>query len=108
MQKYPVKSTVRKELTPERLEALCGTHFDTAARDGPKVSTTFGAIAALSVWSEGKELAVEVTMNPKVPEEVARDTIRRYNQFLAAATGFTSKERAKRLQKAAKAAASGS
>ncbi len=40
-------------------------------------------------------------MDPKVPEEVARETIRRYNAFLEDATGFTAKERAKRLKKSA-------
>jgi hypothetical protein len=108
VQKYPVKATARKELTSDRLAALCGTHFENVQRDGPKVSATYGAIAALSVWPDGKELAVDVSMNPKVAEDVARETIRRYNQFLEAATGFTSKERGKRLQKAAKAAAPGS
>jgi hypothetical protein len=108
VQKYPVKATVRRGLTPESLAALCASHFENVRQEGPKVSATYGAIASLVVWPEGKELAVEVAMNPKVPEEVAQETIRRYNRFLEAATGFTSKERSKRLQKAAKAPVAGS
>ncbi len=46
-------------------------------------------------------------MNPKVPEEVARETIARYNRFLEEATGFSAKERAKRLRKSATAAPTG-
>ncbi len=38
-------------------------------------------------------------MDPKVPEEVARETIARYNRFLEDVTGYTSKERARRLRK---------
>ncbi|MCI4351045.1 MAG: DUF5611 family protein [Thermoplasmata archaeon] len=108
MQKYPVKATARRGLTPESLKAICSTHFENVRRDGVKVSATWGAIAGLSVWPDGKELAVELVMNPKVPVEVAQETIRRYNRFLEAATGFTSKERSKRLQKAAKAPTPGS
>jgi len=44
-------------------------------------------------------------MNPKVPNDVAAETVRRYNRFLETLTGYTAKERAKKSQKAAKAAA---
>jgi hypothetical protein len=46
-------------------------------------------------------------MNPKVPEEVARETIARYNRFLEETCGYSSKERAKRLKKASAAADAG-
>ncbi|HZY71197.1 MAG TPA: DUF5611 family protein [Thermoplasmata archaeon] len=102
MQSYPVRATRRRELTPETIERLAQEHFESATRQGDTVRTAYGALAALAVRADGKALEVDVTMNPKVPEDVARETIRRYNNFLEAATGFTAKERAKRLQKAAK------
>ena len=34
--------------------------------------------------------------------DIAQDTIRRYNKFLEAVTGFNSKQRGKRLQQKAK------
>ncbi len=46
-------------------------------------------------------------MNPKVTEEVARETIARYNRFLEETTGYSSKERAKRLRKSATSPAPG-
>ena len=102
MQKYPVRSSARAALNPESLAALCRTHFDRAEQDGTSVSSGWGALAALKVWPEGKDLAVEMTMNPKVEAPIAAETIRRYNEFLQAATGYSAKERASKLRKAAK------
>jgi hypothetical protein len=63
----------------------------------------FGALKPLSVRILSKsELEVLTTSNPDVEPDVASDTIRRYNKFLEAATGFNSKQRSKRLQKKAK------
>jgi hypothetical protein len=75
--------------------------FGEAAQEGDRVTTRFGAISRLAVWSEGKEIAVELTMDPKVSEEIARETIARYNRFLEEVTGYSAKERAKRLRKSA-------
>lgn len=101
MQKYPVRTTHRAGLSPDALVAVARDAFGTAEVDGPSVTVRFGAIVALRASAEGKELKIEVTMDPKVPEAVAQDTIHRYNRFLEAATGYTSKERAKRLRKSA-------
>jgi hypothetical protein len=101
VQKYPVRTSHRAGLTVEALQRLLATHFGPAERTGERSTTKFGAIAALAVWPEGKELAVEVTMNPKVDTSVAAETVQRYNRFLEAATGYTSKERASKLRKSA-------
>jgi len=73
-------------------------------RDG-KVSASFGACTRLTAWTDGKSLFVETEMNPGVPDDVAQKTISAFNRFLEAATGYTSKERAKRAQQSAKAGA---
>jgi hypothetical protein len=99
VQKYPMRASARSELDLERLETLCRTHFDDARRDGEAVVSRYGAIEEIRAWPSGKELAVDMRMNAKVDEAVARETIRRYNQFLEDATGFSAKERAKRLRK---------
>jgi hypothetical protein len=101
VQRYPVRTTHRAQLRPEVLAQLCTTHFGRAERDGTAVSTSFGAIAALKVWGDGKDLAVEVTMNPKVDNTLAAETIQRYNLFLLGATGYSAKERASKLRKSA-------
>ncbi|MHB8352504.1 MAG: DUF5611 family protein [Thermoplasmata archaeon] len=101
MQKYPVRASHRAGLGGPALDTLLQEHFGTAVREGDKVRTSFGALVALVAWADGKDLAVEVTMNPKVDLAVAAETVRRYNRFLEAATGFTTKERASRLRKSA-------
>lgn len=107
MQNYPVRTSHRGNLDPAALEQLLRTHFGSAVAGGGGVSASYGAIAKLTVRPNGRELAVDVAMNPKVPEDVARETITRYNRFLEEATGYSAKERARRLRKTAGGPASG-
>jgi hypothetical protein len=99
VQKYPVRTSHRPNLQPPALERILAVHFEGVGGTGAERSASWGAISRIVARADGKELAVEVTMNPKVPEPVARETIARYNRFLEEATGFSSKERAKRLRK---------
>ncbi|HLN51546.1 MAG TPA: DUF5611 family protein [Thermoplasmata archaeon] len=107
MQKYPVRTRNRGNLAPEALARILRTHFESVTVDGASVSASYGAIERLTVRAEGRDLSVEVSMNPKVLDEVARETIARYNRFLEETTGFSTKERAKRLRKSATAAPAG-
>jgi hypothetical protein len=101
VQTYPVRASHRPHLAPEELERILTTHFLSAERSGDVVSTSFGAIGRLVVRAAGRDLSVEMTMNPKVSADVASDTIARYNRFLEEATGYSAKERARRLRKSA-------
>jgi hypothetical protein len=101
LQRYPVRASHRSKLQPDALELAARTHFGEATRQGEEVTGRFGAISRLVVKGSGRELSVELSMDPKVPEETARETIARYNRFLQDVTGYTSKERARRLKKAA-------
>lgn len=99
-----MRPTHRGKITAPALAELLKTHFDSASVDGDAASTSYGAIRGLTVRAAGRELSVEVVMNPGVPDDVARETIARYNRFLEDATGYSAKERARRLRKAAAAA----
>lgn len=101
MTNYPVKQSHRRLLGPQDLLGRAREAFGAGTVEGDAVILTFGALSRLTARAAGKDLAIETQMDPKVTPEVAADTIRRYNTFLEAATGFTSKERAKRLRKAA-------
>jgi hypothetical protein len=107
VQNYPVRASHRANLAVPRLAEVMKTHFGAAEAEGEAVTSSYGAISRISVRPVGRDLAVEVMMNPKVPEDVARETIRRYNQFLEAVTGYSAKERAKRLRKSATGPSSG-
>ena len=101
VQNYPVRTSHRANLTLESIGRIAQEQFGSASSGPEGVLVSYGALARLLVRPAGRELAVEVTMNPKVPEEVARETIARYNRFLEEVTGFSAKERAKRLRKSA-------
>ncbi|MFZ0698671.1 MAG: DUF5611 family protein [Thermoplasmata archaeon] len=101
MQRYPVRTSHRSQVTPEILQSKLTAEFGPAQIVDGVATVRYGALERIAVHAEGRELEVNVTMNPKVPEDVARETINRYNRFLEAATGYSSKERAKRLRKAA-------
>ncbi len=101
MQRYPVRVSHRANLQPEALERIARSAFDEATRDGERIRARYGALVSLTVEASGKELAVEVVMNPKVPNDVAAETVRRYNLFLEESTGYSAKERAKRVRKSA-------
>ncbi|MGP8076038.1 MAG: DUF5611 family protein [Thermoplasmata archaeon] len=107
MQNYPMRVSHRKNLAAPALAEITKTTFGTAAIEGETVTSSFGAIARISARAAGRELEVDVTMDPKVSEDVAAETIRRYNQFLESVTGFSSKERAKRLRKSPGGSSSG-
>jgi hypothetical protein len=107
VQKYPVRTNHRANLQGAALERILTTHFEGVGGSGEERTASWGAISRIVVRAEGKDLAVDVTMNPQVPEAVARETIARYNRFLEETTGFSSKERAKRLRKSATAGAAG-
>ena len=101
MQRYPVRATHRANLVPATLARLAEESFGSASVDGESVVIQYGAIERLTVRGDRRELAVDVQMQPKVPNEVAAETIARYNRFLASATGYSAKERARRLRKSA-------
>jgi hypothetical protein len=101
VQTYPVRTNLRAGLTPAHLAELLTEIFGQCEIKAEEVVGRYGAIEELRVRRDNKGLQVEVRTNPKVDGETASDTIRRYNQFLEAATGYSAKERAKRLRKSA-------
>jgi len=107
VQRYPVRTSHRGNLDPDALRAIVAAQFEAAERTGDAVTTRWGAIERLSAKGDRRDLVIDLTMNPKVAEEVARETIARYNRFLEAATGYSAKERARRLRKSAADAPAG-
>lgn len=99
MQTYPVRASHRGRLRDGGLLPLATECFGTARADGPEIVASFGALVELRAHPEAGQLAIQVRMDPKVAEPIARETIQRYNRFLEQATGYSSKERARRLKK---------
>jgi hypothetical protein len=94
-----------KVVEGDGLKDLMEEHFDSAVEVGSDGWHTleYGALRPLRAKMLSKsELEILTEANPDVTPEVASDTIRRYNRFLEAVTGFNSKERKKRLNQKAK------
>ena len=96
-----MRASHRKNLELAAIGEIARRHFDRVEVRPEGVEAGFGAIEHLSVRPEGRALAVDVRTNPRVDEAVARESIARYNRFLEEVTGYSSKERARRLRKSA-------
>lgn len=107
MQRYPVRADHRRNLDAGTLADLAKEYFEGIEIDGDAVRMRWGAIERFEIHGDKREVVVDLTMNPKVAEEIQRDTISRYNRFLEAVTGYTAKERAKKLRKSAGEAPAG-
>ena len=103
MQDYDIRRGHQKELEGGKLKALMQQIFGNASEEGGFLVAKFGALDKLTVgWDGGAVLKVETLMRKGASTDDAASTVKAYNIFLERATGFTSKERSKRLQKKAK------
>lgn len=100
MNPYDIKRGHFANIEGDKLDDLMKELFGNVKRDGEKRISKFGALDPITVWPDGKKLlCVDTKMNPKVDNDVATETIAKYNEFLLRATGFTTKERKKRANK---------
>ena len=98
MQDYDIKKGHSKTLENGGLERIMKDMFGTVKRDGRFLVASYGALGELRVALKSKSvLGVETKMRTDVDNTTASETVRLYNDFLLSATGFTSRERKKRL-----------
>ncbi len=103
MQSYEIRRGHQRELEGGGLKEILREAFGGVSEAGGALVARYGALAKLTVRWDGKSaLNVETQMRTDVPQDVAASTIKAYNLFLERATGFSAKERAKRLQKRAR------
>lgn len=100
---YDIKKGKYSDLEGEGLKKIVAETIGNATMEGDLVVASFGALDRMETKVISKTaLSVCTKMKKDVSEEAATETIKRYNQFLEAATGFNAKERGKRAQKKAK------
>jgi hypothetical protein len=102
MQEYDVKKGHFKNLAGDGLKNIVNEIFGFASDEEGKIVTSFGAIKKLTVWTEAGKLYAHTDMDTTADSETASSTIKAWNNFLERATGYTSTERRKRLQKLVK------
>ena len=106
MRDYEIKRGHWKNVEGDKLQKLMEECFGTVHREGEWLVATFGALSEVKAKPEGKDkLWVDSTTDKAAPLEVARQTMQVWNEFLERATGYNTKQRAKRAQEAAKKAA---
>ena len=100
---YDIRKGHYASIEGDNLKEIISSVFGNAAVEGDKIVSSFGAITRLEVKVLSKTLMDVSSVTDKTASlEVQTETVRRWNRFLEQATGFTSKERSKRLQKKAK------
>lgn len=100
MQEYEVKRQNKGTLTTEKLKELLQTEFGDVDQQGEHLIAKFGALEKFECWiGEKKKICIITESRSGVDNEVAAETIARYNRFLQNATGYSSKERRKKAMK---------
>ena len=100
MKEYDIKRGHFKNIEGEKLKELLLSTFGDVSVEEEKLTIKYGALQPLTTWIKSKDvLCVETNMETNISENEINETIKRYNQFLENATGFTSKERVKRAKK---------
>ena len=102
MRSYAIKRGHFKKIDG-RLKEIVEEVMGTSTVKKGKIKTSFGALKKIEIWIEGKtELWVDTEIDRVVDEKTAIETQKAYNQLLYRLTGFTAKERAKKLKEMAK------
>ena len=94
MRLYSFKRGHKKD--ESEIEAIMKDMFDNVHEEDGKLVAKYGGLERIEVWLEGKKLAVE-TKSKQVSEQEAINTLKVWNDFLFCVTGYTAKERKKKM-----------
>ncbi|SFM16268.1 DUF5611 family protein [Methanolobus profundi] len=99
MQEYKLKRGFKPEM--DRIHECLEEAFPSEIKeeDG-KFVTSYGVLSKITVWIEGKKLAVDTVADTTLTDdELILDSNKRFRDFLLGATGYTAKERLKQAKK---------
>jgi hypothetical protein len=100
MQEQDIKRGHFKNIEGEKLDELIKEVFGDYEKEGDKYVIRYGALQPFTTWIKDKStLCIDTQMQPDVDEGTAIDTRKKYNLYMERATGFSAKQRNKRLQK---------
>jgi hypothetical protein len=103
-QEFTFKRGFKKDAHKRVIEALKTCFGIEASLQDDEYVLSYGALKKMRV-RVGESLVVDTESKRDVPAAVAIDTNARFRCFLDIATGYTTKQRAKKAQEAAKRAA---
>jgi len=90
---YPIKKGHKPDLNMAMRDCFINIKEE---KDG-KLIADFGALKKITAYTDDKKVFVETEME-KTDNETSLKTIKAYNRFLELATGYTAKERIKKLR----------
>ncbi|MEA1945319.1 MAG: DUF5611 family protein [Euryarchaeota archaeon] len=98
MNRYPIKRG--HKLDNERIAELLNEYFpcDVVLEDN-KFIISYKSLKRMEVWMDEKKLCVDTESNMDADPDDVSDTNKRFRKFLVAVTGYTAKERVKRMKK---------
>ncbi len=100
---FDIKKGKGAALEGEGLKDLMKEMLGTVKEENGAYVTSFGATTRFEVKLISKSsLSVSSTSDKGASIEAMKESNQKYNDFMERATGFTTKERSKRLQKKAK------
>ncbi len=100
---YEIRKGHYPKIEGDGLKDIMGMTFGNVKAEGDKLVSSYGAITRVEAKLLSKTAIDVVSESDKTkPLDVQAETVKRWNSFLEQATGYTSKERSKRLQKKAK------
>jgi hypothetical protein len=103
MMEYDIKRGHFKNIEGDGLKDILTEFFGGYQEDGDTLIANYGAMTEMRVKVLSKSsVSVETKTDTDVSDDVAMDTIRKFNRFLESATGLNSKQRRDRLSKKAK------
>ncbi len=112
MQEYPIKRGYTKDFETRMVDGLTEFFGETAEENKEHYLISYGSFRRFEVYTgeKGKTLIVDSDSDMSIfdrfseekANEIVLDTNRRFRQYLEHVTGYTTKERKKNAEKAAK------
>ncbi|HNU35071.1 MAG TPA: DUF5611 family protein [Methanomassiliicoccales archaeon] len=100
---YDIKKGNYGKLEGDGLKKMMEAAFGPVREEGGVLVSSYGAMTRIEVRVVSKtSMDISAVTDKGASPDLAADTIKRWNEFLEQATGFSSKERRNRLQKKAK------
>ena len=96
MRLYDFKRGHKKTL--DDIAGIMRDIFGEVRKENGHLLSSFGALERIEVWIENGKMAAE-TESKKVEGSLAQETLRKWNDFLFKVTGYTAKERKKKMTK---------
>jgi hypothetical protein len=96
MRLYDFKRGHKKTL--KDIAAIMEELFGNVKEENNHLVASYGALERIEVWLEGGKMAAETTSR-RVESTIAQDTLKKWNEFLFRVTGYTAKERKKKMTK---------